>query len=58
MPCPKLYFCADCIKQGIDLKYLKKYPNDYGIYIMCFHFWEMMIKPKIENDKKTAHTLK
>ena len=52
----KLLFCSECINRGQDLIYLKRYPLDYGICIMCIHYYEMIIKPKI--DKMTKEKIK
>ena len=48
----KLLFCSDCINRGQDLIYLKRYPRDYGICIMCIHYYELFIKPKIDKMTK------
>jgi len=56
MPNCKLLFCKDCISRGQDLIYLKRYPRDFGICIMCIHWYDAYIKPKIDKmvkDKKS-----
>ena len=52
----KVYFCSECIKAGLDLKYVNKYPSDYKIVVMCNHYWSLFIKPKI--DKMTKEKVK
>ena len=48
----KVYFCSECIKAGLDLKYINKYPSDYKIVVMCNHYWCLFIKPKIDKMTK------
>ena len=56
---PKLYFCKECIDAGIDLKYMQKFPSDYKICVMCCHYHELFIRPKIDKmvkEKKNINT--
>ncbi len=52
------YFCEDCIKNGISARYEAKYPIDYKVTIMCSHWYDVYIKPKLPKKKVTKENIK